>query len=79
VIGSLQIFDIVWILTEGGPAGSSGTIATYMYLQGVQSTDFGFAAAIAVILFAFCFVFALIYQRFALRRDTRGALTRAVG
>ncbi len=79
VIGSLQIFDIVWILTEGGPANSSGTIATYMYLQGVQSTDFGFAATIAVILFAFCFVFALVYQRFALRRDTRGALTRAVG
>jgi raffinose/stachyose/melibiose transport system permease protein len=79
VIGSLQIFDIVWILTEGGPANASGTISTYMYLQGVQSTDFGFAAAIAVILFAFCFVFALVYQRFALRRDTRGALTRAVG
>jgi len=79
IIGSLQIFDIVWILTEGGPAGSSGTIATYMYLNGVQADDFGFAGAIAVILFAFCFVFALIYQRFALRRDTQGALTRAVG
>ncbi|HEX4833982.1 MAG TPA: sugar ABC transporter permease [Trebonia sp.] len=79
VIGSLQVFDVVWILTEGGPAGSSGTIATYMYLNGVEATDFGFGAAIAVILFAFCFVFALVYQRFALRRDTRGALTRAVG
>ncbi|MCW2937013.1 MAG: carbohydrate transporter rane protein 1, family [Actinomycetia bacterium] len=79
VIGSLQIFDIVWILTAGGPANASSTITTYMYLEGVNSTDFGFAAAIAVILFAFCFVFALIYQRFALRRDTQGALTRAVG
>jgi raffinose/stachyose/melibiose transport system permease protein len=79
VIGSLQIFDIVYILTAGGPAGSSSTIATYMYQEGVQSTDFGFAAAIAVILFAFCFVFALFYQRFALRRDTWGALTREVG
>jgi raffinose/stachyose/melibiose transport system permease protein len=79
VIGSLQIFDVVWILTQGGPANASGTISTYMVLEGVDSTDFGFAAAIAVILFAFCLVFALIYQRFALRRDTRGALTRAVG
>jgi raffinose/stachyose/melibiose transport system permease protein len=79
VIGSLQIFDIVWILTEGGPAGASSTITSYMYLEGVNSTDFGFASAIAVILFAFCLVFALVYQRFALRRDTRGALTRAVG
>jgi raffinose/stachyose/melibiose transport system permease protein len=79
VIGSLQIFDVVWILTQGGPANASGTISTYMVLEGVDSTDFGFASAIAVILFAFCFVFALVYQRFALRRDTRGALTRAVG
>ena len=79
VIGSLQIFDIIWVLTEGGPAGSSSTITSYMVLQGVDSTDFGFASAIAVILFAFCFVFALFYQRFALRRDTQGALTRAVG
>jgi raffinose/stachyose/melibiose transport system permease protein len=79
VIGSLQIFDIVWVLTEGGPAGSSSTITSYMVLQGVDSTDFGFASAIAVILFAFCLVFALIYQRFALRRDMQGAITRAVG
>jgi len=79
VIGSLQIFDIVWVLTEGGPAGASSTITSYMVLQGVDSTDFGFASAIAVILFAFCLVFALIYQRFALRRDMQGAITRAVG
>jgi raffinose/stachyose/melibiose transport system permease protein len=32
-----------------------------------------------VVLFAFCFVFALLYQRFALRRDLQGALTREVG
>ena len=79
VIGSLQIFDIVWVLTEGGPAGASSTITSYMVLQGVDSTDFGFASAIAVILFLFCLVFALIYQRFALRRDMQGAITRAVG
>jgi raffinose/stachyose/melibiose transport system permease protein len=30
-------------------------------------------------MFVVCFVFALVYQRFVLRRDTRGALTRAVG
>jgi raffinose/stachyose/melibiose transport system permease protein len=34
---------------------------------------------VAVILFAICFVFALLYQRFALRRDTAGAVTRMVG
>jgi raffinose/stachyose/melibiose transport system permease protein len=50
-----------------------------MYLHGVQAGDFSYASAIAVVLFVICFVFSLFYQRFALRRDTRGALTRAVG
>lgn len=79
VIGSLQVFDIVWILTGGGPADASQTIATYMFLDGFRSEEFGYGTAIAVIMFLFCFVFSLVYQRFALRRDTAGALTRAVG
>jgi raffinose/stachyose/melibiose transport system permease protein len=79
VIGSLQVFDIVWILTAGGPANASTTISTYMFLNGFRSLEFGYGTAIAVILFFFCFVFSLLYQRFALRRDTAGALTRAVG
>jgi|SRR5450756_472688 len=79
VIGSLQVFDVVWILTGGGPANASTTMATYMFLDGFRSLEFGYGTAIAVILFAFCFVFSLVYQRFALRRDTAGALTRAVG
>jgi raffinose/stachyose/melibiose transport system permease protein len=78
VIGSLQVFDIVWILTGGGPANASTTISTYMFLNGFRSLEFGYGTAIAVILFFFCFVFSLLYQRFALRRDTAGALTRAV-
>lgn len=78
IIGSLQIFDIVWILTGGGPGNSSTTISTYMIQDGFRSLEFGYGAAIAVILFLFCFVFAMFYQRFALRRDVAGALTRAV-
>jgi raffinose/stachyose/melibiose transport system permease protein len=79
VIGSLQVFDVVWIMTEGGPANASQTIVTYMISKGFQVTEFGYGAAISVILFVLSLVFALLYQRFALRRDTAGALTRAVG
>jgi raffinose/stachyose/melibiose transport system permease protein len=78
MIGSLQIFDIVWITTTGGPAGASTTMATYLIDRGFKSYQFGYGSAVAVILFVFCFVFALLYQRFALRRDTAGALTRMV-
>jgi raffinose/stachyose/melibiose transport system permease protein len=76
VIGSLQVFDLVWIMTLGGPANASSTMATYLIDHGFKRYEFGYGSAVAVILFAICFVFALLYQRFALRRDTDGALTR---
>jgi raffinose/stachyose/melibiose transport system permease protein len=76
VIGSLQLFDLVWIMTLGGPANASTTMATYLIDHGFKRYEFGYGSATAVILFAICFVFALLYQRFALRRDTEGALTR---
>ncbi len=78
VIGSLQLFDLVWIMTLGGPANASTTILTYQYINGVQRTQFGYGATVSVVLFAISLVFALAYQRYALRRDTAGALTRAV-
>jgi raffinose/stachyose/melibiose transport system permease protein len=79
VIGSLQLFDLVWIMTLGGPANASDTMSVYMIDHGFRRYEFGYGSAVAVILFLICFVFALLYQRFALRRDTEGALTRAVG
>jgi raffinose/stachyose/melibiose transport system permease protein len=77
IIGALQLFDLVWIMTLGGPAGASTTMATYLIDRGFRRFEFGYGSAVAVILFVVCFVFALLYQRFALRRDTAGALTGA--
>jgi len=78
VLGSLQLFDLVWIMTLGGPAGASNTMSVYMIDHGFRRYQFGYGSAVAVIVFLICFVFALLYQRFALRRDTDGASTRAV-
>jgi raffinose/stachyose/melibiose transport system permease protein len=74
VIGSLQLFDLVWIMTLGGPAGASTTMASYLVDRGFRRYQFGYGSAVAVVLFLICFAFALVYQRFALRRDTEGAL-----
>jgi raffinose/stachyose/melibiose transport system permease protein len=60
-----------------GPTNASSTMATYLIYRGFQSYEFGYGSAVAVVMFAICFVLALLYQRFVLRRDTRGALTRA--
>jgi raffinose/stachyose/melibiose transport system permease protein len=79
VIGSIQLFDIVWIMTRGGPAGASSTMASYMIDQGVNSYRLGYATAVAVILFGICFVFSLLYQVLVLRRDVAGGTARMAG
>jgi raffinose/stachyose/melibiose transport system permease protein len=79
IIGSIQLFDLIWIVTGGGPADASNTMATYMIDHGFRRYEFGYGSAVAVILFAIAFVISLAYQRFVLRRDTRGALTRMAG
>jgi raffinose/stachyose/melibiose transport system permease protein len=79
MIGSLQLFDVVWVLTGGGPANASATMATYMINYGFYRSQFGYGSAVAVILFVISFIAASLYQRFVLRRDTEGALTRRVG
>jgi len=70
MIGSLQLFDMVWVLTGGGPANATTTMATYLVSQGTQRHNYGIAGAASVVLFVVAFVMALAYQAFVLRRDT---------
>jgi raffinose/stachyose/melibiose transport system permease protein len=69
VLGSLQFFDLIWVMTTGGPVSASDTMATYLYKFGFQRFQLGYGSAIAVIIFLICFSFSLIYQRVAMRRD----------
>jgi len=71
MIGSLQLFDMVWIMTGGGPANATTTMATYLIAQGSERQNFGIAGAASVILFVIGFVMALLYQLLVLRRDTQ--------
>lgn len=75
IIGSIQLFDLVWVLTQGGPVHASETMAVTMYHFGFQRFQIGYASAISVVMFIISLIFALTYQRFVLRRDTEGAIT----
>ncbi|WP_344083543.1 sugar ABC transporter permease [Luedemannella helvata] len=75
VIGTLQLFDLVWVLTGGGPNHSSETMAVTMFEIGFRRYQVGYASAISIVMFVFSLIFALLYQRFVLRRDTEGAIT----
>jgi len=73
IIGSFQLFDMVWILTRQNPTiVGMDTMATYMVQMGMNRNRVGYGSAIAVVLFLITFTIAILYQRFVLRRDTGG-------
>ncbi|MEV7974360.1 sugar ABC transporter permease [Cellulomonas sp. NPDC089187] len=77
IIGSLQLFDLVYIIWGQYVASTAGTstMATYMVTNGRNSGNYGYGNAVAVVLFLISLVIALTYQRYVLRRDTEGAIT----
>lgn len=76
-LGSLQYFDLVWIMSTGGPVHASETMATYLYKAGFQSFQLGYGSAVGVVMILICFVFSLLYQRFVMRQDLAGSITAA--
>jgi raffinose/stachyose/melibiose transport system permease protein len=60
----------VWVMTGGGPANATTTMATYLINQGTDRGNYGIAGAASVVLFVVGFVMALLYQALVLRRDT---------
>ena len=51
IIGALQLFDLIWVTTGGGPVNASNTMATYMFDWGFKRFQLGYGSAVAVILF----------------------------
>ena len=80
IIGSLQLFDLVYIIWGQYISGTAGTstMATYMALNGRLAGNYGYGSAVAVVMFLISLIVALCYQRFVLRRDLRGAVTQGV-
>ena len=62
-IESSQVFTPVWVLTHGGPAGATSTVAFQIYRTAFLSFDLGSAAAESMILFALLLPISLIYFR----------------
>ncbi len=63
VINSFQVFTNAYVLTEGGPNNATLTLVLYLYRQGFQLFQFGYASAVAWILFAIILIFTLILVR----------------
>ena len=60
---AFKVFDIIWIMTHGGPANSTQTIAIYAYQTAYQGFDFGRGAALGYLIALVIMVLAAIYLR----------------
>ena len=69
VLGSIQQFILVWIMTKGGPVNASETLATYMYRFGFVRFELGYGSAVAIYMFVLCLIFSLIYQHLTRQPD----------
>ncbi|OZE84994.1 carbohydrate ABC transporter permease [Rhodococcus sp. 14-2470-1a] len=69
VIYSFQVFDLVFVLTGGGPGGATSVLVTYAYETGFVTRDQGYAAAIGMVLFLFALTFAAAQWRASRTKD----------
>lgn len=70
-IGKMMIFDLVWIMTEGGPLWSTETVSTYVYKRAFDwnTFDLGYPSAIAVLWFLIIMIFVVLMTRVFRQRD----------
>lgn len=66
LIGTFQVFDQIFVISSGGPANTTLTIAYIVYQNGFKNAQMGLAAATALVLFVIIFIFTLV-QRFFTR------------
>jgi raffinose/stachyose/melibiose transport system permease protein len=63
--GSLVYFDLVYVMTGGGPGNASYTLAMYVYRSAFQDQNVGYGSTIAVLLFGLSFVLSGLIVRFS--------------
>jgi raffinose/stachyose/melibiose transport system permease protein len=74
VLGSLTQFNLIWIMTRGGPVNSSEVMSTYMYRYAFIRFQLGYGSAVALVMLAVCLVFSVTYLRLARQPDYLGGI-----
>ncbi|MDR2477993.1 MAG: sugar ABC transporter permease [Treponema sp.] len=63
ITGSLKYFDLVFVMTRGGPNHASEVLSTYMYYQGFRTLKYGYASAIGTVLLLLCIITIVICNK----------------
>ena len=69
IIGSFQVFDLVYKMTGGGPGRSTYTVAYVIYTFAFQDKDYGYASAVAICLLIVILFIHLIQTLFFKEKD----------
>jgi raffinose/stachyose/melibiose transport system permease protein len=71
IAGALRVVDIVLVMTNGGPAGSTDVMASYMVNKAIRYGDYGYGTALSIIIFVIALLLTALYQIGFARRQER--------
>lgn len=69
VISAMKVYDVIYVMTEGGPANSTQTLASYMYSQTFSYSNLGTGSTVATIMMAVMMVIIIPYVLFTTKED----------
>jgi xylobiose transport system permease protein len=72
IVGTFTTFDLILILTRGGPGGGTSNLAFFMYDRGVTALDFGYGSVVAVLLIVLATVISVVMVRVTKYDDMQG-------
>jgi len=71
LMGAFSVFDLIYIMTNGGPYHSTSVLLTYMYdITFGSDSNFGYGSAVAYILFAFVLIITIIQTKVMNRQES---------
>jgi len=66
---AFKVFDLIYVMTRGGPSNGTQTIAYYTYLEAFSNQNFGYGAALAYVIALFILFFSVLYMRLLGQRE----------
>jgi raffinose/stachyose/melibiose transport system permease protein len=63
VVGAFKVFDVVWVMTAGGPNHASEVLGSFLYRTAFRDDEMGYASTIATMLFLITFALAAVQLR----------------
>jgi raffinose/stachyose/melibiose transport system permease protein len=71
IAGAMKVVDIVLVMTNGGPVGSTEVMASYMVTKAINYGEYGYGTALSIVIFAFALLLTALYQLLIVRRQER--------